>query len=161
MNDPWTFLDATVTRGVFASQYVTQSAYPLLTSGLPTATVQISYRNIGNLSWYDDSTATANGVRPIHLATSHAINRTSILGSSWGGDSNRATGSFATVYRADGTPYVTNPHIVAPGESASFQFTLTRSSGLAPGVYREFFQPIVEGTTIMNDPWTFLDATLS
>jgi subtilisin family serine protease len=141
MNDPWTFLDATVTRGVFASQYVSQSAYPLLTSSAPSATVQISYRNMGNLSWYDDATAIANGTHPVHLATSHAINRTSTLGSGWGGDNNRASGSFMTVYHADGTAYVTNPHIVAPG------------------VYREFFQPIVEGVTTMNDPWTFLDVT--
>jgi hypothetical protein len=162
MNDPWTFMDVTVTGSTYYSEYVSEAAWPSLGAVGSQASVYLTYRNTGNLPWYDDiSIASAPaGIRPVHLATSHAINRRDIFGSTWGGDQNRATGQFSTTYHADGTLYSTNPHVVAPGESAQFSFTLSRPAGFPNGFYYEFFQPIVEGGSLMNDPWTFLGVTL-
>jgi hypothetical protein len=161
MNDPWTFLDVTVQSAIYASAYVGQSAYPTL---LPTqqATGFFLYRNTGNQPWYDDTTASAAGQLPVHLATSHGMNRRSLFGVTWGGDQNRTTGVFHTVYEADGVTLAGNQHVAQPGQIARMDFTLTAPVGTRPGSYREFFQPIVEGTVsgAMNDPWTFLDVTV-
>ena len=140
----------------YSSQYGGQSAYPTIAAG-STATVWFNYRNAGNQKWYDNSTAGAANANPVHLATTHPINRKSPFGSAWGGDQNRSAGLFATVFKSDGTEYAINPHIVLPGETARFSFTLSAPSTMAGGMYREFFQPIVEGQSDMNDPWTFMD----
>lgn len=143
----------------FASAYAGQSTYPTLVGGQST-TAYLMYRNAGNQAWYDDTSATAAGKNPVHLATSHNINRTSTLGGTWGGDKNRAALNFAAVYEANGTTLASNQHVVQPGQVAKFSFVLSTGILTKPGMYREFFQPIVEGQTIMNDPWTFLDITV-
>ncbi|HSH31597.1 MAG TPA: S8 family serine peptidase, partial [Candidatus Saccharimonadales bacterium] len=159
MNDPGTFLDATVTAPTFSSRYRAQSPYPSLVAHNQPQSAWLEYTNTGNVPWYDDlglSGAPA-GAKPVHLATSRAVNRRGALGSPWGGDQNRPALTFAVVYRTDGTVYATNPHVVQPGESARFEFSVSAPFGLNAGTYREYFQPIVEGGSIMNDPGTFLD----
>ncbi len=160
MNDPGTFLDVTLIAGYYSSQYVTQSNYPVLGTAGSTAIGFITYKNNGNIPWYDDISAPGAGKRPVHLATSRPINRRDNLGSTWNPDQNRPTGQFASVYKADGSAYSINPHIVAPGESAQFSFLYTRSPGLPNGTYIEYYQPIVEGGSTMNDPGTFLQVIL-
>ncbi len=162
MNDPFTFLDVTVTAAIYSSAYSSQSAYPSLTAVGSQAVGYFIYKNTGTLPWYDDiSLVTAPvGVRPVHLATSRPINRRDIFGSAWGGDQNRPSGQFNTVYHADGSVYNTNPHVVQPGETGQFSFALTRPAGFPNGLYYQYFQPIVEGGATMNDPWTFLGVTL-
>jgi hypothetical protein len=41
-------------------------------------------------------------------------------------------------------------------------FTISVPNGTAPGKYREYFQPVAEGTFdgAFNDTWTFLDITV-
>jgi hypothetical protein len=157
MNDPWTFLDVTVKPAVYGAAYAGQSAYPALMTG-QQATGFFLYKNTGNQAWYDDASVTP-GQLPVHLATSHGINRRSIFGSAWGGDQNRTTFVFTNVYEADGVTPAANQHVTQPGQIAKLSFTLTVPAGTAAGTYREFFQPIVEGTSsgLLNDPWTFLD----
>ncbi|HSX02877.1 MAG TPA: hypothetical protein VLI05_06230 [Candidatus Saccharimonadia bacterium] len=160
MNDPWTFLDITVQPAYFSSSYVGQSPYPAIARG-SSATSYFLYRNNGTLPWYDNVSVSA-GLLPVHLATAHPLNRHSLFGSTWGGDQNRAAGTFAVVYEADGTTPAANQHVVQPGQIAKISFTMSAPANAQPGVYREFFQPIVEGTAdgAMNDPWTFLDVTI-
>jgi hypothetical protein len=159
MNDPWTYLDVSVQPATYTSSYAGQSAYPSMLTG-QQANVWLQYKNTGNEPWYDDASASGAGSMPVHLATSHGINRGSVFGAPWGGDRNRSAGQFSAVYEADGTTLATNQHAAQPGQIARFSFPMQAQTGLATGVYREFFQPIVEGGTVMNDPWTFLDVTV-
>jgi hypothetical protein len=159
MNDPWTFLDVTVQAATLTSQYVDQSPYPALLPG-EQATAWFKYKNTGNQTWYDDASAPGANSAPIRLATSHNINRSSAFGVTWGGDRNRATGLFSAVYEADGVTPAGNQHVAQPGQIVKISFVMTAPTGMRAGTYREFFQPIVEGVTVMNDPWTFLDITV-
>jgi hypothetical protein len=143
----------------YASQYVSESTGAVGFLPGQSASVSITYKNTGANTWYDNVTAAANSASPVHLSTSHPLNRHSGFGSTWGGNQDRPTGTFSAVLQSNGTPYGSNPHVVAPGESATFTFTLTANSAVAPGTYQEFFQPIVEGGASMNDPWTFINVT--
>ena len=160
-NDPGTFLDTTVQPQIYSSAYAGESGYPSLSLGQQT-TSYFSYKNTGNMAWYDDASigSAPAGIRPAHLATSHEINRSSAFGATWGGDNNRPSGSFAAVYEADGATLAGNQHMAQPGQIAKFSFTLAAPNTVAAGTYREFFQPIIEGVTTMNDTSTFLDVTL-
>jgi hypothetical protein len=146
----------------YASSYSGQSAYPSIFPG-QSANVYLNYRNDSNVTWYDDASVSAgpSGTRPVHLATSRDLNRSSLFGSGWGGDMNRPAGTFAAVYAGDGTTLAANQHQAAPGQIVKFSFPITARSNQAPGVYREYFQPIVEGLTPMNDTSTFLDVTIN
>jgi hypothetical protein len=144
----------------YASKYSAQCAYPAMQAGSSTSCF-LSYTNTGYQTWYDDSSAAAAGALPVHLATSHGINRTSAFGSAWGGDQNRPTGTMSAVYEADGTTLAANQHVALPGQIAKFSFSLTAPSNLASGVYQEYFQPIVEGGSTMTDPGTFISITVT
>jgi len=149
-----------VTRQM-SSEYAGESPYPQLFPG-QTTTSYLSYKNTGNVSWYDDTsigTAPA-GSAPMRLATSHPINRPSGFGGTWGGDQNRASGAFAAVYQSDGSTLAPDQHVAQPGQIVKFNFEVSIGANLAPGVYREYFQPIMEGLSTMNDPGTFLDVTV-
>ena len=160
MNDPYTFLSINVQNQVYSSSYAGQSGYPALIQSQSTSAF-IKYKNTGNMAWYDNQTYAANGAMPVHLSTSHSVNRSSALGTSWGGDHNRPTGSFGAVYESDGMTLASNQHIASPGQIARFDFALTTTYGTPVGSYREFFQPLVEGGSTMNDPYTFLDITVA
>ena len=143
----------------YTSSYVSQAPYPSVSPGQQT-TVYITYKNIGSATWYDDH-AVNNGLaptgsKPTRLATANPVNRSSTFGQTWGNDKNRPTGIFKTVYGTDGSAYATNPHIVKPGESAKFEFTITVPSGTPTGSYTEYFQPVVEGFGTINSPAVFL-----
>jgi hypothetical protein len=159
---PW--IDITVQRVVKAA-FVTQSSYPSLRPGESTSASFITFKNTGNTTWYDDSTATKNNAKPVRLATMNPTNRTSIFaGGNWGTDGNRPSRSFTAVYNANGDAYSTNPHIVKPGESARFQFTTTNPDNNTPASYREYFGPIEEGgagviATTPVTPWLDISST--
>lgn len=157
MNDPGTFLDVRVSPPT--SQYRAQAPYPTIPADGREHTLWLEYKNTSTITWYDDAglAGAPAGTKPVHLATSRTLNRGSGFGGPWGGDRNRPAVNFAAVYRTDGTAYATNPHAVAPGESARFEFAITAPFGSKPQTYREFFQPIIEGGSTMNDPGTFLD----
>ncbi len=162
MNDPFTFLDVTVVAANYSSAYAGQSAYPSLLQ-TQNGSVFLKYKNVGNTTWYDDTSvgSAPTGSLPVHLSTSHGLNHSDPLGQQWGGDRTRPAGNVTAVYEADGTTLATNQHVVTPGQIAAYQFSLRVPRSLAPGVYREFYQPIVEGGSIMNDPYTFLDVVVT
>lgn len=158
MNDPWTFTEIKVEDVRYASSYKSQSEYPELLPGGASKTVRLEYHNTGNQPWYDDTslgTAPA-GTKPVHLATSYPLNRPSSFGTAWNEHRNRPGLNFAAVYRQDGSLHETNPHIVQPGEAVRFEFTVSSPFNLSAGTYKEYFQPIVEGGSIMNDSGTHL-----
>ena len=161
MNDPGTFIDVTVQAPTYVSQFAGQCAYPIMVANNSSAPCFLRYKNIGNVAWYDGATAPANGVRPVVLATARPINRYSLLGTLWNRDQNRASTRFAAVYEADGTTLASNQGAVQPGQIVQYNFNLWAAAVLGPGVYREFFQPIVEGGSTMNDPGTFINITVN
>ena len=163
MSNPGTYLDVTVQPFSYAPQYHSQSAYPSLLSG-QSNNAYFEYKNAGNVAWYDDSglSEAPAGTLPIHLATSHPINRASAFGSSWGANHNRPDFNFSAVYNSDGSTLASDQHMVAPGQIVKFGFTINVPASTAPGVYREFFQPLAEGSSDggMPDPGTYLDVTV-
>ncbi len=130
---------------IYSATYAGQSSYPTINQGSSTRSVLL-YRNSGNTPWYD-VTSVPSGAQPTVLATTNAINRKSVFSAGFA-TNNRASIEFSAVYKADGSP-ASNQHIVQPGEIAEFTFNLAASQRVKPGVYREFFQPIVEG----GNPW--------
>jgi hypothetical protein len=134
--------------------------YPAM---LPGQSMQsfFMYKNTGNVAWHDFTTAAPGGQGIVNLSTSSPINRRSNFGLGWGADQNRPTGVFSAVYESDGTTLTNNQHIVMPGQIAKFDFTFTAPPNAAPGVYREWFQPILEASPQPNiSGLAFLDVTI-
>jgi hypothetical protein len=120
----------------YEATFMNHSPSPTLSAGQSTQ-VFITYRNTGTSTWYD---STNNFV---HLATAQPTNHASpFANSSWGSDKNRPASSFNIVYQQDGTPYSSNPHVVKPGESIRFYFTIAVPDKYPAGSYRQYIQPV-------------------
>ena len=154
--------------GIYAAPYATgyagQSGYPQLNPG-QQASVYIKYQNLGNSTWYDDTsigTAPA-GTYPVHLATSHAINRSSAFYSTGWLNTARPAINFSAVYLSDGTTLTTNQHVATPGQIVKFSFNVTAPGGIMAATYPEYFQPIAEGssTGLFNDLGTCINITIN
>jgi hypothetical protein len=161
ISSPGTYMDVRLNAPRYSSAYYSQSSYPSLSSG-QSSSVTIQYLNNGNAPWYDDvSYNSATGkdrLKAVHLATTHLINRNSIFGATWPGKA-RPKLAFSAVYNNDDSTLTSDQHVVQPGQIAKYTFIISVPNGTAPAAYREFFQPIAEGTSdgAFNDPWTFLD----
>jgi hypothetical protein len=158
-----TYLDVTVQAASFGAQYAGQSSYPTMFSG-GTDNAYLNYKNTGNQLWYDDTSVGTAPVAtyPVHLSTGQPTNRVSSFGATWAAGHNRPGLNFSAVYEADGTTPAANQHVVAVGQIARFAFPFNSPANQAPGVYREFFQPVAEGTPTGAFPFvgTYLDATV-
>ena len=125
----------------------------------------ISYKNTGTMPWYDDLSiyAAPNGTLPVHLATSHAINRASIFGSNWGANKNRPALVFSAVYEANGTTLATNQHVVLAGQIVKYSIDFQTAANQTAALSHEYFQPVVEGTSdgTFSDTNSFIDATVT
>ena len=143
----------------YTSSFYSQSSYPTITVG-GVASVWLEYSNTGAAPWYDNSSvgSAPSGTLPVHLSTSHPINRGSGFASGWP-TANRPAATFSAVYESDGVTLAPNQHVVQPGEIAKFSFNMAANS-VPVGTYPEYFQPIVEGGSSMNDPGTFLTVTV-
>lgn len=126
----------------FASEFVGWSGYPAINAG-GTASGYFHYRNTGGSTW-TDMASTDGGLPPVTLAATGPINRGSIFSKTWTSPSRVAT-TFTAVYEANGTTLAADQHRVQPGQIAYYAFTFTAPKDAAPGVYREFFQPVAEG----------------
>jgi hypothetical protein len=161
--DPGTYLDVVVQQPNYSATYAGQSTYPSLSAG-STASGYVEYKNTGNISWYDDSSigGAPAGSYATHLSTAQPVNRRSVFGATWGANANRPDFNFTAVYLGDGVTPAGNQHVVAPGQIVKFDFTFTASNGQVAGVYREYFQPVAEGTPTgaFGDPGTYLDVTV-
>jgi hypothetical protein len=91
--------------------------------------VGVKIRNTGNVAW------TKDGPNPVHLGTVRNIDRSSVYyDSSWLG-TNR--------------PAKLVEDTVAPGQIGTFEFWMNTKN--APGTHIEYFAPVAEGITWMND----------
>lgn len=134
----------------FSARYVKQSNYPIIDSG-NTHKASISFKNTGVMFWKDD-VSTFPGYRPIRLATTNTINRASNFADNSWINPARPTGTFAKVYEEDGVTLASDQHTVYPGQIAQFDFTLNANSYLRKGIYREYFEPVLEGAA--NPDWS-------
>ena len=132
----------------YSVSYYNQSAYPVLKAG-QSSSAFISYRNTGNTNWYDDTNAAANGAQPVHLAVGNPVNSGSPFSYGWP-SAGRPAVTFGAIYNADGVTLATDQHAVLPGEIGRFNFNITAPWTIAPGTYRTYFQPVLEGATNWN-----------
>jgi len=156
-------MPTTVLAPYYKASYTNQTSYPSLTYD-QIKTVAFSYQNKGNQPWYDDTslpTATWRSPYPIHLATAQSLNRCSGFDYQWP-SCNRAANTFTSVYEADGTTLAANQHVAQPGQIVKFGFQVQPQGWVPPATYREYFQPIVEGTPdgLINTIGTFQDMSV-
>ncbi len=91
--------------------------------------VNLRMRNTGNVTWYN------SGSNPVHLGISRPYDRFSyFFDSSWLGQNRPAKMKEASV---------------APGQVATFEFWMNIPD--RPGPFYEYFNPVVEGATWMQD----------
>ena len=142
-----------VSAAPYAATPAGQSPYPYVRQG-DEVPAYMRYTNVGNKSWYDDTSAWTAGQPPVKLGTDYGLNRSSPFGSKWPA-SHRAAINFGRVYNSDYS-LASNQHVVAPGQIAEFWFAFQAPYTLASGAYQEGFRPVVEGVGPMNDTGTYL-----
>ncbi|HSX36463.1 MAG TPA: hypothetical protein VLH84_06040 [Patescibacteria group bacterium] len=130
---------SSVTPPTYSWQEVGQYAYTdqNKTTGAGTTNLQpgdrvyvgLKVRNTGNVTWKN------SGANPVDLGTVRGVDRTSTYyDGSWLGVNRPARMQEATV---------------APGGIATFEFWMNAKNN--PGAHVEYFAPVVEGVTWMND----------
>ena len=134
----------------YSAEFVGASSYPTVTSGTQ-ATVYIDYRNNGGQAW------SRTGANPVRLGTSQPLDRSSAVSSSSWINPHRAA-SFAGRVESGGS--VTDTDTIAPGDVARFQFAVTGPPTGTTRVYREYFRPVVEGITWLEDVGAYWDVTV-
>jgi len=133
MEDYGVFWDINLDRP--HSTWYSQSSYPHLHPGEKSA-VTLDFKNTGNVIWYK------NGPHPVRLGTDHPRDRSSnFVYSDWI-SANRIT---------------LDQNSVAPGETGRFSFFINVPAATAPGTYREYFTPVSEGLTWLEDNNVFFD----
>ncbi len=151
-----------ITAYSYTASYYKESTWPTVVPG-DSAGVYLEYTNTGNQPWYDNSSlssATWRNLGPVHLATQNPLNRPSNFDSGWPSN-NRPDINFSAVYESNGTTLAPDQHVVQPGEIVEFSFNVSPSLVVWPGLFHEFFQPIVEGTSgLFNYTWTFIGITV-
>lgn len=107
--------------------------------------ITVKIQNTGNMPWLSTTSGCPNLANPVYLGTTR--------------DQDRASSFHAPAVFGD-TKWLGANRIkmktgrVNPGESA--EFTFTAHAPVDPGIYREYFEPVVEGKT-----WIQGDAELS
>lgn len=130
-----------------AISWVSQSEYPTIAPA-DNKTSTLRLKNSGNVPLYDDTTISQapSGSYPVHLATASPLNRLSNFAADWPSQS-RASNNFAAVYNQDGTTLAANQHTAQPGQIIEFRFNHSVPENFSSNVYREYYQPILEGTS--------------
>lgn len=121
----------------FSYKWISQSKYLTLFPE-ETARLWVMIENTGNATW-DKNT-------PIHLGTSNPLDRISEFyePSDWLAPNRSA--------------WLTDDTIIKPGDRAVFMFDIT--APIKPGKYQEFFQPVVEGISWLEDYGIFWEITV-
>ncbi len=133
-----------VTRGMKHSMsWVRQSPYPTMYLG-DTAKVWVEVKNTGNVAWVSDKSA-SSAKGQMRLGTDRPANRDS---------------SFYDVnsWISKNRSAAMTPSVVRPGEIARFEITLRANQN---GKFREYFRPVVEYITWLNDLGIYWDVTVT
>lgn len=127
------------TAAVYSARWVNQSA-PAALFGSTEQTAWIEFRNTGNRTWQK------SGANPIRLGTANPLDRASgFVGATGWLTANRI--------QIDQTS-------VAPGQVGRFTFTV-KKNGKAPGTYREYFRPVIDGVAWLDDWGVWLPFTVN
>ncbi len=155
------FLDITVNSNPQAA-FVSQSPYPTITAG-QKKTVYFRYKNTGNVLFNSNSPAVHTSLTTtLSFATTTPINRASAFVDSTWTSASRPNTKFSNVYTDSGSTKSGDQMTAWPGQEFTYEFVLNVPLGTAPGIYREWFQPVREGAY----PWdiggtVFLDVTVN
>ncbi|MBU0648020.1 SpoIID/LytB domain-containing protein [Patescibacteria group bacterium] len=125
-------LNVVLAQSDYASQWVGQSDYLTLTGG-EEQEVWVEFENTGNATW------NRQGDYAVHLGTARDLDRSSSFFES-------------TTWLSDNRIEM-QQNVVHPGETARFEFTI--QAPYSGGVYYEYFRPVVENVTWMNDVGLF------
>ncbi|MEX2209858.1 MAG: SpoIID/LytB domain-containing protein [Patescibacteria group bacterium] len=135
----------------YSARWAGQSAHPSISPG-EDATVHVDFKNTGSLAWSN------TGSNPVRLGTSHPRDRWSpFYNDTW--LTPTRTGSFTGRVEGDGS--VTTTGTIEPGETARFSFTMTAPPRTTVANLREYFQPVAEGVTWLEDWGMYLEPTVS
>ena len=120
----------------YHSQWVSQNGNPTLLPG-ESYQFEVQIKNTGTATWQQGS---------VFLGTDRQLNRTETFdrGAGWA-SANRVNMVESSV---------------ATDSTATFRFTSTIPAGFAPGTYREYFRPVAENITFMDDQGIFWDVTV-
>lgn len=124
----------------YHAQYVGQTPNPTLAS-LASGRFQVFFKNVGNATWTKST---------VRLGTSRDHDRVSRFLRE--DTTNRNASGWVSANRVQ-----LDQDTVAPGQTGSFTFYLADTADIAPGTYREYFQPVVEGLGWMEDHGVFWD----
>lgn len=121
------YIEINIQPAVYTVSWVNQSGSLTMTPGEETA-VWVDLKNTGNTAWLN------TGDTAVKLGTARTIDRASSF----------ASGTWLSPNRA---AYADK--VVQPGEVGRFTFTIKAPEQV--NTYREYFRPVVEGITWMND----------
>lgn len=131
----------------FAAKWVGQTPHTSAYQG-QKINVFFEYKNVGTGTWLSDEAASSNWyvTPPIHLATSKNINRISSFSSAdWLHPSRPSKLQY--VKNSDGS-LASNQNLVFSNQIAGFSATFIVPIDQSPGLYSEYFQPILEGSPV-------------
>lgn len=134
----------------YSAQWAGQSAPPAVSSG-EDSSVYVDFKNNGTQAWSN------TGANPVRLGTSHPRDRQSPFYNSTWLAPNRV-GTFTGRLEAGGD--VTTTDTIEPGETARFVFTMTAPPRSSAVNLREYFQPVVESITWLEDWGVYLEASV-
>jgi hypothetical protein len=144
MNDPGLYFHTIVQPPTYSWALTNQYAYtdqtmttPVnLATLLPGQAVYIGFqaRNTGNVTW------SSSGSNPVHAGASSPNDRNSAF----------CDMTDSPSWLSCNRPAAMSPSSVAPGQVATFNFWYKAPN--QPGTYHEYFNPVVEGITWMNNP---------
>lgn len=124
----------------YKAEWVEQNPYPTLSPG-QSYRFTVSLRNVGTRTWTKDM---------VYLGTDRDKDRVPIF-TREDQVSNNPSGWSAP------NRVVMEQHGVAPAGIATFSFWYTVPADWGPGTYREYFRPVADGITWMNDMGIYWD----
>jgi hypothetical protein len=124
----------------YSAAWAGQSA-PAALSGSSEQTAWIEFRNTGNQTWQK------SGVNPIRLGTANPLDRLSTFA---------GTDGWLGPNRIE-----LDQDSVAPGAVGRFTFSVKNTANRPTGTYQEYFRPVVEGVTWLEDWGVWLPFTVN
>ncbi|MFH1088387.1 MAG: hypothetical protein V1719_00930 [Patescibacteria group bacterium] len=135
---------------IYSAMWIRQSPYPTLNPG-ETATLWVDFRNTSNMPWLNDRDY------PVRLGTARPLDRTSdFRNGDWILDNRPAQVQNSSGVSLSGSGA---NGVIQPGEIGRFTFTIETNSNKA-GKYREYFRPVVEYKTWLEDWGVYWDITI-
>lgn len=127
----------------FSAAWGGQNDGPRLVPGM-SYKFSVALQNVGSSTWTKDI---------VRLGTARDLDRLSQF------SREDVTGGNPTGWASPNRIYMQEEQVV-PGDVAHFDFYLSVPPGTKPGVYREYFRPVADGTRWMQDLGIYWDITV-